>query len=270
MAENTLDTVASSRYVMTLAFSWGSDTSRLAVHTDSVTVDSLLYTAAPRIEVDFKAFDGSIKDAPIDITMWKGYAPANTMLTGDPHAPVSVVVGECDPADIAGTWRQVFRGFLMKSVSRSQGRSDLVRMTFASHKAKANIPLGIIATGSCAWTFGDANCQVDTDALKETGTVTSISGSTIIVSGITTSSAYWHRGWIERDGVRLLIRTHASGTTLDLIKAPPASWLNEEAELTPGCDKALETCREQWDNEERFAGIGLKMPSYNPLYESPE
>jgi hypothetical protein len=34
-----------------------------------------------------------------------------------------------------------------------------------------------------------------------------------------------------------------------------------------GCDKTIESCRDQHSNEANFGGIGYALPAYNPHFE---
>lgn len=53
-----------------------------------------------------------------------------------------------------------------------------------------------------------------------------------------------------------------------LMRQPPAEWAGQALTLVPGCDGNIITCRDVYDNEERFTGYGYATPTRNPLYET--
>ena len=111
----------------------------------------------------------------------------------------------------------------------------------------------------------------DLDLLEESGAVGSITGHEIVITGLQAhSDGWWNRGFVERDGLQILIREWVSGTTFTLAKIPPADWDGEDLVVTPGCDKTATDCGSaKWKNQNRFGGIGYALPTYNPTFESP-
>ena len=72
-------------------------------------------------------------------------------------------------------------------------------------------------------------------------------------------------GYIEKDGIRILVRK-TEGNELNLIRPIPPEWIvGTELKLVPGCNKTLCDCTYKWNNLMNFLGLGIKMPSSNPL-----
>jgi len=77
----------------------------------------------------------------------------------------------------------------------------------------------------------------------------------------------YRRGYIEVDGLRLLIKRSRENLIFDLFDLPPIWWPGQACILHPGCDKRIKTCRQEWDNGGRFMGLGIKLPKRNPSFE---
>jgi outer membrane protein assembly factor BamB len=74
-------------------------------------------------------------------------------------------------------------------------------------------------------------------------------------------------GYVEKDGVRILIR-ETVGNEIRLIRPIPPEWtVGSELKLVPGCNKTLCDCFYKWNNLTNFHGLGIKMPSSNPLVD---
>jgi len=72
-------------------------------------------------------------------------------------------------------------------------------------------------------------------------------------------------GYIEKDGIRILIRK-TSGNELKLIRPIPPEWIvGTELKLVPGCNKTPCDCLYKWNNINNFLGLGIKMPNADPL-----
>lgn len=79
----------------------------------------------------------------------------------------------------------------------------------------------------------------------------------------------FERGYLENDDLRIMIREQTSLVEVQLIREPPPEWVpGFKVSVTPGCDKTIETCRAEYDREERFGGNGFAIPRYNPLFGS--
>lgn len=79
----------------------------------------------------------------------------------------------------------------------------------------------------------------------------------------------FRRGYVELDGIRVMVRDQPALNVVQLNRVPPPEWVpGTKITITPGSDKTIENCRAEWDNEERFGGLGYAIPRYNPMLES--
>lgn len=163
-----------------------------------------------------------------------------------------------------------FRGLVSHGDRNYQGRQNLVHLEGKSFKAMLRVALGLPALAQCIWTFGGIGCGIDVSALKQTGTVTSIQNKRATITGLPSQTVkYWHRGYIERQGVRVAVKDWSADnpTAFVFYREIPASWLNNTVVVAPGCDKTVKRCRE-WNNESEFMGFGIGMLTYNPYTET--
>jgi uncharacterized phage protein (TIGR02218 family) len=197
-------------------------------------------------------------------------SPLNEMV-GHAHSEVTIWISECDPRDIAGTYRKAFMGTVRKITKNPRGATGLVAFEVAGHRYRIAIPLGLLCDAQCSWAFGDRTCQVDLSPIRQTGTITAINGRVITVSGISSTVArYWLFGYATLENLNLAVVEYTTGHDLTLSRVPPVSWLGATLTFTPGCDKSLKTCRNRWNNEVHFGGFGIAIPAYNPQLENPQ
>lgn len=282
MAQTALDTSSASLYTILFHFTWGdSHVARYARYDSSVTVAGNVYLPDPTIVVKAQSQQGTVKDDPWDIWMSRLLEPMNTYARVFPHAPVKITISEIVPGNDA-TLRTLFRGQLTGFVLNPDGKPDRVKCRVLSAKSLYRLPLGLPATTTCGWIFGDQQCQKDVPAITLTGEITNLSQSgkaTWIASDLTDSPSgvldndRWRRGYILYDGLTLMIRKSFVNGVFALVDQPPPEWLNTGSgtmAFVPGCDGLLGTCRNTHDNEQFFGGVGIAIPNRNPIIGEPD
>lgn len=240
--------------------------------------DGGLYSSRPAIGIKPVNYAGTFGEAPVKIKMDLGATDSFTdrISSGEPHSPVSVDIWEIvDPAPGSLPKQELllFSGD-MQTVSRNaDGHSGIIEIEVANLKNQLDVPLGIPLLPHCVWTFTKRGCFKSSVGLAETGTLTSLLSTDKQIATITGLSAhtgkYWHRGYVEVDGLRIRIRdwNSTAATTFMLGLEPPARWVGGSVTVFPGCDKQLVTCRTRWNNEEHFGGAGFAVPAYHPVVE---
>lgn len=236
------------------------------------------YTSMVGMNVKLPKYSGLFKEQPCGIAV-----PANTftnaLSSGEPWPEVKVLIHELnlDPDETVGRLLYLFSGTVRRTIRNFRGNPDSVQIECENIKSAMTVALGIIATQHCNRNFGSlkgcdpSGAVIGLAALKETGTLTAISGNTVTITGTTSPrDRYWHRGYVEYLGLRITIRewTNTATTTFYLVKPPPADWLGKSVTVAPGCDKTRGTCI-LWNNESHFNGPGYAMPPYHPVMEIP-
>lgn len=272
-----LDKLSAAPYAPLLTFIWGSGPSvtRYCRWTESLQIGTHAFTPAPEMQITFdKALHGGAEDVPVKIRLRTRRRPADTLSEPFPHAPVRVLVEECNPLDAENTRREVYFGKVKEVESAMRGTHLLTTLEVSGIKAQLNFTVGIQALSTCINKFGDEQdsfCGEPLEPLRETGTILEVGLSRypnrILTDLEGLESWQWKGGYVDVAGARVKIRrmfVNSSGTVFDLRAVPPSSWEGQTAVFTPGCDKTIEACR-KWGREERFMGTGYGMPGGNPL-----
>jgi uncharacterized phage protein (TIGR02218 family) len=116
----------------------------------------------------------------------------------------------------------------------------------------------------CNWTLFDDGCGLAAATYKVTTGVTLDSTETILTSsdfGLQ-SNGYWMLGYVEFDGEKRFIVDHDGD---DITIQYPFSDLNDfdDVDAYPGCNGAMETCRDKFSNTDSFFGFPY-VPIDNP------
>lgn len=270
-----LSTNAKSRWIL-VEFRYGDPTAptytRLTSFSQNVTYEGDVYTSMAELAVALAANTGGLEDRATTITL-KLVADSfqDKASNGERHSPISVTVREqsLDPNGVGAFDDLVLYKGKLKAARRTR---DAVTFECHSVKGRLKVATGVPCNNQCGWTLGDHHCKVNLAALDETATVASVSGRTVTLTAVSELDAtYWSRGYLERDGLRIEIRSWRATSPLEfeLSDPPPAEWIGELVTVVPGCDKTIETCRARFDNESNFGGMGYPMPSWHPALEGP-
>jgi len=275
MTENSLDKEPANLFTVLVTFTYGSapTVKRYARNSEDITLGSDTFTAAPTLSVELKEQHGGTEDDGAELSVDAGLAPFDNLTTGEAHSRVAVKIEEADPDD-AGTRRELYYGWIRTVRVAPNGRSRLATATIEGIKSRLKVAMGVPATTTCAWRFGDDRCQFDVASERATGTISALQTNgernrlTINFDGSPDlDNERWRRGYLEVDGLRIMIRKSFNDGRFELTRLPPSRWINADVTATPGCDKRIATCRDVWDNEEHFGGLGYAMPARNPLFQ---
>jgi len=270
-----IDTKPAIDYTVLVEFSWGNTptVARYARWEDDIVTGGDTFTSHPELDVEIPEQQGGFDEEAAKITTRTTISPLDELVTGHPHAPVTVTIYQYNVTDDAAVI--LFKGKISRVTKNPSGRPSLVRVEAINVKSQVKgVSLGISANTTCSWRFGDAQCQFNVAGEQVTATVDAGSGGTMTLqtSGHSPGSpdfsdARWRRGYVELDGNRIMIRESTGSGDFKLATTIPPSWEGETVTLVPGCDKNISTCRDVWDNEEHFGGFGIAIPARNPLIE---
>lgn len=274
MTLKSQDNLAATDYCMLLELEWGTTTARYTTWTDDVVANTNTFTSDPTLEIKSGELTGGVEDRPFMVTMDASLPPNDTLMTFGAHAPVTVTIYECSPSDVASTLRTLWKGGIGKKVKNPSGRRDLIRFEVQGLKRNLEISLGMMATTTCNWRYGNDECGLTPNT--ETGDITlnhdGIATRIDVTWDVGTpdeSNDLWRRGHVEYDGLRILIRKSNEDGSFDLARVPPPEWDNQNVTFTEGCDGTIAVCRLR-NNESQFAGFGISIPARNPVFQSGE
>lgn len=264
-----------SRFVY--QFSWLADGllvyARYTDWTSDVFYGGATYLAVPSIEVNIlPANTGTLEEAAAQIIVPQD-AFFSRLSNGEPQPITTLEIAEI-LADSGGAVdaRTHFRGEVRRLVRNFEGRPESLLIEAVSEKGSLDYTGGYSATEFCDHVFTGKGCEVSAVGLAKIGTVVNVAGFVATMVGLPTHTGrYWHRGYLERAGVRIGVRdwSDAAPQTFVLFRPAPPSWLNTPVIAFPGCDKLRETCAGTWSNEQHFLGFGIAMLKYNAVLESP-
>lgn len=270
MAANDLVEKPAKQHATLFLVAWHNTVVRYTDWTEDIVSGGQTYTSDPRIGIKLPAESGGVNERPAVLAWPSTVAPADTLIAQTVHAQVSVLVTELIPGDDT-TLATLYNGWVNRARRGRRGDKNVASLQLNSIKGLLRSPLGIPATRTCGWRFGDGNCQLDATARQENGTIATLTDDAVTITGLTTTATpgYWFRGYLEVDGERINIRRYDTPNVFYLSRRPPADWNGAAVTATPGCDKTLSTCIERWANGEHFAALGFKMPPRHPIIELP-
>jgi hypothetical protein len=245
----------------------------------SLTIDSGIgagtYLPFPELEVKLPDRSGGFEERELTIEIAIEDVPMlERIVDGYPFAPVTVNVYEFLFNDITGdpsTVRHLYKGRLSTATNNVNKMRNVARLTVNNDKGRLNFPLGITANVQCSLVFADTTCKAT--KIQLVSTVDFVYGTVIALTSapdpITYPSGLFNKGYVERNGVRILIKDWISGELVYCAKQVPPEWAGQDIVLNSGCDRSLETCVGIYDNQNNFDGLGYLMSAHNPLYEEP-
>ena len=274
-----------SKSYLAVEFAYGDPTAfsyvRLTNWASNVTVGGNTYNTNMALAVDLPTDKGVMFEGSATVSVQINAAALfGNLVSGEPHSPVFVTIYEVRKTldDVSEQVFTLYKGKVSHAIKNFRGRRNLVGLRVVSQRVRLDVPLGLPCNVQCTWTFTGPGCEISSVGLAQTGTMDAIDRFTAVIRGLTQpaffvgadNTRYWRRGYVEKDGLRILITDWSSDipTSFELSRRPPASWENQSVSVFPGCDKTIAVCRAQWDNEEHFGGFGIEMPAYKPTFEN--
>lgn len=265
------DLQPSKRRAGLLTFSWGRrNQARYTTWSHDLVISPHTFVSVPAMEIDLGKKHAGLEGETATVAM-RPLSPLTELTQNAGFPTVHVTIEEVDPGNYSDR-RLMWEGMVTEVVKNAAGRQGVVEATITSYKSKLAVPLGIAVTSTCPWVFGDSNCKKNIKLLAVEADIYILDRARVNV-GVNTDITdkppyYWKFGWMVYDGLALTVTNWKSGNALDLKEAPPAYWLGKTVKVYPGCDKEAATCRDKWDNAANFCGLGIKVPSYNPIVET--
>ena len=182
---------------------------------------------------------------------------------------------ETGTSSIAASSYRMFEGRVSSARINPQGQDNLIELFVDNCKKDLEVASGRRLVPQCDLAFGGPVCGVDLTPLVVSATINAVNGTTIsiteTVAGDITSNPqhYWKEGTVWVNGLEIKVRNWDGSLDMDLAQLPPEDWaalVPFSAEFIPGCRKVPFDCR-QFNNEERFSGLGIAIPDRHPIFE---
>jgi uncharacterized phage protein (TIGR02218 family) len=229
----------------------GVDVFRYASGEDDIVVSANTWTAIP-LKRSSIPISPEARTQPIEVTMPASNTFAQKYVASIPVSQATLQIFRVHRGDLTDTVL-LFKG-VVKTVKPVEG---------ALAKAMPRIDFG----AQCSHMLYDARCKVAPGAFRYQGTVATVSGSTITVTGLDGSKGV---GWatagevVRANGDRRLIIRHTATDTLQLLFPFEDTPLGETVDVFAGCDHSLATCQSKFANELNFGGTPF-VPNKNPF-----
>jgi len=253
-------------------FAYGGDGfpthERLTDWTVDLSHTTGTYLSEPALEVNLAEINGTLEEKPAQILLPLTNAFADRISDGRAHSLVRARILEVTDTDGATDEMVLHVGRVSMAHRNHGGKAGVVMLESPSWKAYLNVLEGLSVDVTCDWTLFGIGCTLSSAGFTHSGILTQIDGRAVIIGGLPgVLPRYFHRGYVEKDGVRISIREWVSGTTFYLVRDPPGTWLNGVVKVVAGCDKTKPTCRSRFSNEAHFLALGYGTPAYNPTME---
>jgi hypothetical protein len=240
--------------------------------------DGNTYTSVPRMKVEFGANTGSIDpDAHDTIVRIPLVDDTLRKLTyGGPIKNLIIRVREVirglkpgeNTSILTWTW-----GKAIKYV-KDRPKRGWVEWLVRPDKGEYDKPTGLICAGQCSNALFTPPCgrQGSYGPAKNdeqrTAFSLAVDRQLLIVDDYSAISSpkTFRRGSVEFDGANVLISDWDEGDPNRFLLAESVSqdWVGQNLVLVPGCNRSIEACRLQWNNEARANMGGYSMPTENP------
>lgn len=275
MTSNHALDAASKRHAVLVEFRYGDPLApsfaRYTNWTEDIPFGVGLFQATPSMRLVLAANRGLPGDDVSQVVLPKDSFTL-ALSSGEPFSRVTATISELSASDSGASDARILVSGRVKTATRNyQGLRGVVHVEIQGLKPELEVPLGMVAMPSCQWTFTERGCFVPKTGLAKTGAISAIAAAEVTITGLPAQSGkYWHRGYVERAGVRVGIRDWSSSEPehFVLTREPPSSWLAQAVTVFPGCDRTIDTCRSRWNNEQHFGGFGAAMPDYDPLVQN--
>lgn len=219
------------------------------------------YAPAP-IKRGAVSYDSGVDAQSLDITISSISDPAAQYAASHPVEEIWVQVMRVHMGQSPLEALVVFAGVILPATIK--GAAAKFQCVGMKHALRQQLPKWRIQPGCNVSVFSD-KCALDPDDHKISGTLdaASIDGLTLSASEFSAQDdGYYTLGHILVNGHRRMIVEH-SGSTVRLRYPIPGVAAADAFSAWPGCDGAIETCRDKFNNVANFRGYP-DLPTDNP------
>lgn len=214
--------------------------------------------------ITFQEFhdSGTSDDRPVRLNA-EQIEPFATYLGHDIPTEIILEIRRVWLADLNFT-QYVFKGSVDNVSDADEGLTIECRTVLG--KLDQKFP-ALIVGATCTLETYSPQCGMNRDDYLVAGQIVSIERNAVVVEELADKAAGWaSHGYAEARGIKLGIEYH-TGSTMQMT-IPPTLWqVGDVINIYAGDDHNYATCRDKFDNEINFLGIGLGMPNKNPIIQ---
>jgi len=211
-----------------------------AVGYSATDIESSANLAVDNLDIQGIADSPSITEADLLAGLWDG---------------ATVQIFEVIYSDLSAGTRPLKSGRIGNiTMGRSQFTAELRSLTQLLTATVIEV-----TSPTCRARLGDSRCTVDLGPLTVSGTVTTATSASAFADSTRAETAgYFDFGVVtwtsgDNDGLRMEIKTHASGGAFTLVEPMPYPIVfGDGYDMVPGCDGLLATCRDKYSNIENM------------------
>lgn len=230
------------------------------------------FNSLTSLSINKVVYQGGISDSIYRVSIKEdAFGLASQITEGTAFPIVTVKAWEYSLSDNVRIALPLFEGEIHIGRRNADGRSGLFQFEIRNDKSRLAISSGIPAYEECDNTFESIySCKFNADLLRVNRNVDFIDNVTITLEdSLPVEGRLWPRGYVEFQSLRILILDWDGDSQLRLATRPPTTWLGQNILISPGCDQLAGTCETVYMNISEFAGYGVGMVDYNPIFENP-
>lgn len=207
--------------------------------------------------------DSNTESGEISFELPLSHPISQLFVTTQVWEPIGLIIfmGHRDDSERITAFRGVVGGAAMGDVG--------CRLTVKSIQGRFNrrMPRQLI-TESCANMLYDDGCQVNRETFAFTGTVASVDGRFVEVTGLETFAGadvtYFVNGVLTKAGLVVGFITEQDGDTVRCLGKVGGVSVSDSVKVYAGCDRTLSTCKTRFNNA--INRVGFKtLPTFNPF-----
>lgn len=184
----------------------------------------------------------------LDVGIEIGNVTARRWMTSNLRHRVGVTIFKKDGTTVQTIWS----GQLIKA----KPNDTTIVFTFEDGSGDARQSgVDLVVQSTCPYTHYGYGCFLNKADFATVGTIASITATTVSVSAASDHpDGYFTGGMIADSLGNLIFITAHSGSNLTIIR-PMTAAIGDAVTIYPGCDRLPQTCKDKFNNLDRFGGF---------------
>lgn len=202
-------------------------------------------------------------EGPLDITMPASHSVPQSYINSAPGQNATITVQWLDRDDDPASLRTIYKGILKAVKIVDDGTKAHLHAESIISSFKKETPEDSFSPQCQAFLY-DSRCQVNQASFSHEGTVTSVSGNTITVDGLSAKGAGWALAGYIAFGTDYRQVLAQDSNVLTVILPFGIGVTGETVTVYAGCDHSAATCESKFNNLVNHRGFPY-VPTKNPF-----